>query len=128
MEERTAVSQGRERKHHSDQYLIQCKNPRIRSDSFKNLGMYDHDDHEQPKLHPHDENGGHYHDWEWSKERPRQDPYFKGGLVLGIGLLTVSSLRMAVVTLDDATGIGIGDDFLYGPLSAGLVMIWEVFK
>lgn len=51
---------------------------------------------------------------------------------MGVGLLTISSLGMAVVTLDDVTGIGIGDDFLYGPLSAGisagLVMIWEVFK
>ena len=24
---------------------------------------YDHDDHGNPKNHPHDENGGHYHDW-----------------------------------------------------------------
>jgi len=31
---------------------------------------YDHDDHGNPKHHPHDEKGGHYHDWSNGKRGP----------------------------------------------------------
>lgn len=31
---------------------------------------YDHSYHWNPATHPHDENGGHYHDWDWSDNKP----------------------------------------------------------
>lgn len=90
---------------------------------------YDHSDHGNPKNHPHDENGGHHHDWDWTKNPPRQGAYVPNvEMIVGVGLVTVSSIGIAAVALDDLTGIGIADNFLYGPLGAGvsqgLIMIY----
>ena len=90
---------------------------------------YDHSDHGNPKNHPHDENGGHHHDWDWTKNPPRQGAYVPNvEMIVGVGLVTVSSIGIAAVALDDLSGIGIADNFLYGPLGAGvsqgLIMIY----
>ncbi len=59
---------------------------------------YDHDDHDKPNEHPHDEYGGHYHDWDWSLPKPRQGPRlidFED--VLGEGL-TLTSILVMIAT------------------------------
>lgn len=82
---------------------------------------YDHGDHGQPDKHPHDENGGHHHDWDWSKEPPRGKPYvISWEPAAGAALITVSMVGMVAVAADDVTGIGVADDFLLGPLSGGV--------
>ena len=79
---------------------------------------YDHDDHGQPDKHPHDANGGHNHDW---VDGVRGKPYASNwDTIAGVGLVTVCVLGIALVAADDATGIGIFDNFLYGPLGAGV--------
>ena len=90
---------------------------------------YDHDDHGQPNKHPHDENGGHYHDWDWTKDPPRQPARtFSWEPVLGGVLATACVIGAIVVVADDITGIGIADNGLLGPLgtgiSQGLIMIF----
>ena len=82
---------------------------------------YDHDDHGFPDKHPHDENGGHNHDWDWSKTPPRGDPYaFNWEPVIGVALVAVCVVGIIIVAADDATGIGVADDFLFGPLGTGV--------
>ena len=39
---------------------------------------------------------------------------------MGIALVTVCIIGLAVVIADDFTGIGVADDFLYGPLGTGV--------
>ena len=79
---------------------------------------YDHDDHERPDKHPHDSNGGHNHDW---KDGVRGPAYSVGWEpVAGAALVTVCVIGIVVVAADDATGIGVADDFLFGPLGAGV--------
>lgn len=43
-----------------------------------------------------------------------------GGTVAGAALVTVSVIGIIVVAADDVTGIGVADDFLLGPLGAGI--------
>ena len=83
---------------------------------------YDHDDHGQPDKHPHDENGGHFHDWDWSnKKNPRGPAYVNmSDILVGVGLVSVCAIGLLFVAADDLTGIGVADDFLFGPLSAGV--------
>lgn len=38
----------------------------------------------------------------------------------GAALVTVSVIGIIVVAADDVTGIGVADDFLLGPLGAGI--------
>ena len=79
---------------------------------------YDHDDHGRPDKHPHDSNGGHNHDW----KNGVRGPSYSIGLepIAGVALVTVCIIGIVVVAADDATGIGVADDFLFGPLGAGV--------
>ena len=79
---------------------------------------YDHDDHGAPSKHPHDSNGGHHHDWTGGK---RGAPYAADlKPVAGVALVTICVIGIVIVAADDATGIGIADDFLFCPLGAGI--------
>ena len=87
---------------------------------------YDHDDHGFPDKHPHDENGGHYHDWSNGKHG---DAYAISLEKMFGGIIVVGSLiGMAIIAADDVTGIGVADDALFGPLSGsfskGIIMIF----
>jgi RHS repeat-associated protein len=87
----------------------------------KPLRDYDHNNHGNPKNHPSDENGGHYHDWDWDNEIPRGDPYvIESNTVEGIIVVATSIIGIAVVLADDITGVGTANDFLLGPLGGGL--------
>ena len=79
---------------------------------------YDHDDHGRPDKHPHDSNGGHNHDW----KNGVRGPAYSIGLepIAGVALVTVCAIGIVVVATDDVTGIGVIDDFLFGPLGAGV--------
>ena len=79
---------------------------------------YDHDDHGNPDKHPHDQNGGHNHDWENGVRGPAYSIEWEQ--VLGVTLVTVCVIGIVVVAMDDATGIGVVDDFLFGPLGVGV--------
>ena len=55
---------------------------------------YDHDDHGE-KNKPRDENGGHFHDWDHTKEDPRGDAYAISGIgIIGGIILFLESLLM----------------------------------
>ena len=87
---------------------------------------YDHDDHGFPDKHPHDENGGHYHDWIGGKHG---DAYVislekpLGGIIVAGSIIGIT-----IIVADNITGIGIADDALLGPLSGsfakGIIMIF----
>ena len=79
---------------------------------------YDHDDHGRPDKHPHDPNGGHNHDWENGVRGPAYSVGWEP--LAGTALVTVCVIGIVVVAADDATGIGVADDFLFGPLGAGV--------
>ena len=79
---------------------------------------YDHDDHGRPDKHPHDPNGGHNHDWENGVRGPAYSVGWEP--LAGAALVTVCVIGIVVVDADDATGIGVADDFLFGPLGAGV--------
>ena len=89
-------------------------------DDRKPAHDYDHDDHGQPDKHPHDKNGGHSHDWDWSKSPPRGPAYVDWDTIAGIGLITFCVLGMVAVAADDASVIGIADNILYYPLGEGI--------
>ena len=38
----------------------------------------------------------------------------------GVALFAISLIGMGVLSMDDITGIGVADDFLIGPVSAGI--------
>lgn len=58
------------------------------------------------------------YDW---KNGVRGSAYtFSWGTVAGAALVTVSVIGIIVVAADDVTGIGVADDFLLGPLGAGI--------
>ncbi len=78
---------------------------------------YDHDDHDQPSKHPHDEKGGHTHKWENGKRGPAKS-VFENPL-LGFTLVTICAIGAILIIADDVTGIGAADDFLLTPISAG---------
>ena len=79
---------------------------------------YDNSDHGRPDKHPHDNNGGHNHDWENGVRGPAYTVNW--GTVGGVALVTVCVIGIVIVATDDITGIGIADDFLFGPLGAGV--------
>ena len=79
---------------------------------------YDHDDHGRPDQHPHDANGGHNHDWENGVRGPAYSVRWEP--IAGVALVTVCIIGIVVIAADDATGIGVADDFLLGPLGAGI--------
>ena len=79
---------------------------------------YDHDDHGRPDKHPRDPNGGHNHDWENGVRGPAYSVGWEP--IVGASLVTVCVIGIVVVAADDATGIGVADDFLFGPLGAGI--------
>ena len=88
---------------------------------------YDHGDHGRPDKHPHDSNGGHNHDWKNGKRGPAYADAMKP--VLGVVIVAACVIGVIAVAADDTTGVGIADDFLFGPLGAGiregLIMIFE---
>ena len=79
---------------------------------------YDHDDHGYPEKHPHDANGGHNHDWENGVRGPAYST--ARAPVAGIVVTAACLIGIVIIAVDDTTGIGIADDFLLGPLGAGL--------
>ena len=40
--------------------------------------------------------------------------------VIGVGLVAVCVVGIIAVAADDVSGIGVADDFLFGPLGAGI--------
>ena len=63
------------------------------------------------------------HDHEWKNgERGKEQP------VIGAGLVVICTVGIIAVAADDLTGVGVADDFLFGPLGAGvgegLIMIF----
>ena len=67
------------------------------------------------------------HDHEWKNGQRQEDhlppsPDYEFSLdpVLGVGLVTICVIGIVVVAANDATGIGVADDFLFGPLGAGV--------
>ena len=79
---------------------------------------YDHSDHGRPDKHPSDSNGGHNHDWENGKRGPAYVDAIEP--ILGVTLVTVCVIGTVVIVADNATGIGLIDDLLLVPLSAGI--------
>ena len=83
-------------------------------------------DRDRDYNHPGDDvDFPHDHEWKNGERQkdhlpPSPDYEFSLDPVLGVGLITVCTVGLVVVALDDATGIGVADDFLLGPLSAGV--------
>ena len=40
--------------------------------------------------------------------------------VIGAGLVVICTVGIIAVAADDLTGVGVADDFLFGPLGAGV--------
>ena len=78
---------------------------------------YDHDDHGNPNQHPHDEEGGHYHDWEKGRRGPAHAITRR---MIGGTLLLASTIALIVIAADDITYVGVADDFLVIPLEEGV--------
>ncbi len=75
----------------------------------------------------------HDHKWEngqRGKEHLPPDPSYKMNLepIIGVGLVAICAVGIIVVAANDVTGVGVADDFLFGPLGAGvgegLIMIF----
>ena len=66
----------------------------------------------------------HYHDWNWDTGVPTRGdayaPFDWGQAALGTGLVVVCVIGIILVAADDATGVGVADNFLYGPLGVGV--------
>ena len=84
-------------------------------------------DHSSNMPFPHD------HEWkngERGKEHLPPDPSYKMSWepVIGAGLVVIGTVGIIAVAADDLTGVGVADDFLFGPLGAGvgegLIMIF----
>lgn len=67
------------------------------------------------------------HDHEWKDGRrgkkhlpPSPEYEFSLRSIAGVALFAVSIIGVGVLSMDDMTGIGIADDFLVGPVSAGV--------
>ena len=67
------------------------------------------------------------HDHEWKngergKEHLPPDPSYKMSWepVIGAGLVVICTVGIIAVAADDLTGVGAADDFLFGPLGAGV--------
>lgn len=79
---------------------------------------YDHSDHGRPDKHPHDSNGGHNHDWENGVRGPAYS--MSNETAIGVALVAACTIGIIFVAVDDVTGVGIADDFLFAPLGAGI--------
>ena len=75
----------------------------------------------------------HDHKWkngERGEEHLPPDPSYKMSLepVIGVSLVVLCTVGIIAVAADDLTGVGVADDFLFGPLGAGvgegLIMIF----
>ena len=82
---------------------------------------------ERDRDYNHSGEGPFPHDHEWNDGKrgtdhlPPSPKYeFSWEPVLGVGIVVVCVIGGVVVALDDATGVGVGDDFLFGPLGAGI--------
>ena len=82
---------------------------------------------ERDRDYNHQGNEPFPHDHEWSNGTrgkdhlpPSPEYEFSWEPIVGIGIVFVCTLGFAVVVADDATGIGVGDDCLLGPLGAGI--------
>ena len=75
------------------------------------------------------------HDHEWNNGKRGEDhlapsPAYEFSIepVLGVALVSVCAIGIVVVAADDVTGVGVADDFLFGPLgtgvSTGLIMMF----
>lgn len=67
----------------------------------------------------------HDHEWKNGVRQPDHrspDPSYKirWDPILGGELVFVCAVGMVLVAADDATGVGISDDFLFGPLAVGV--------
>ena len=51
---------------------------------------------------------------------PSPDYEFSWEPIVGIGIVVISVVGLIAVVGDDLTGIGVGDDFMIGPLGASL--------
>ena len=83
--------------------------------------------------HPGDVPFPHDHEWKNGKRGtdhlpPSPEYEFSWESVVGVGLVTVCIIAIVAVAADDATGIGVADDFLFVPLgtglSSGMIMIF----
>ena len=67
---------------------------------------------------------------ERGKEHLPPDPSYKMSWepVIGAGLVVICTVGIIAIAADDLTGVGVADDFLFGPLGAGvgegLIMIF----
>ena len=76
---------------------------------------YDHDDHNDPDNHPHDENGGHWHRWvNGKREKKGRSSPLLGALEVVGGAILISAIYV-----DDLTGIGTADNAY-----ADQIIIW----
>ena len=62
--------------------------------------------------------GGHNHDWKNGVRGPAYSIGWKP--IAGVALVTVCVIGIVVVAANDVTGFGVADDFLFGPLGAGV--------
>ena len=73
---------------------------------------------------------GEWKNGERGKEHLPPDPSYKMNWepVIGAGLVVICTVGIIAVAADDLTGVGVADDFLFGPLGAGvgegLIMIF----
>lgn len=51
---------------------------------------------------------------------PSPDYEFSVEPLIGLGVVTMSAVGIALIAVDDVTVVGIGDDFLFAPLCAGV--------
>ena len=77
-------------------------------------------DHSHPQHHP-DLDDPHKHDWEWPEDggAPTRGPAynFDLGRVIGVAaLVIVGGVASAILLVDNATGIGVIDDFTLVPV------------
>ena len=82
-------------------------------------------DRDRDNNHPGSGPFPHDHEWKDGKRGkdhlpPSPDYEFSWEPLVGVGLVTVSVVGLIVVVVDDLTGVGVGDDFLIGPLGASL--------
>ena len=83
----------------------------------KPIWDYDHNDHGNPIEHPHDENGGHNHDW---NNGVRGKPYVPGlNTIAGATLIVGCGIGLVFVTINDSTGIGVFDNAFIVTLCSG---------
>lgn len=79
---------------------------------------YDHSDHGNPSKHPHDPDGGHNHDWNNGIRGPAYAAQDKP--ILGMVIVTLCTIGIIAVAIDDVSGVGVVDDFLFAPLGIGV--------